>query len=301
MLSIQWDKKAVDEFFRFVSERQNIWRKKEELRMPPPWTNDPILQSFHFCNVFRRLDRGTIYALDYILNWPSLVDVLFNTVVYRLFNKPETAGMIGFSSIDQFDWRSVSKKLMGAYDIGIKIFNPSYLTSAAGCGNGHGSKIKAYCKSISDSRSLVKDISKNIAVLNFRDAHEEVTRIKYVGGFIGYQVVLDLSYTKFFEHWVMNEWAYIGPGAARGLNRLVTNPSKDVKTYKYTDEFYQDVLRHLYKHQFRKLDEDFRCHGYDWNVNEIEFSACEFNKYMRVKSGAAMPHVRRRISGRGSG
>ena len=58
--------KRVCEFFMFCFERQRIWYKKKSF-MPRPWTEDELLHSKNFCNLFRELDSGTQYLHRHIV------------------------------------------------------------------------------------------------------------------------------------------------------------------------------------------------------------------------------------------
>jgi hypothetical protein len=55
----------VPELFAFMKERHAIWERKVA-GQPKPWTQDPILQSYRFCNVYRELDTVTVWINN---NW----------------------------------------------------------------------------------------------------------------------------------------------------------------------------------------------------------------------------------------
>ena len=46
-------------YFYWIEEREKIRILKEVDKRPPPWTEDPILRVFKFCQVFREDDRTT--------------------------------------------------------------------------------------------------------------------------------------------------------------------------------------------------------------------------------------------------
>src|SRR4051794_22718625 len=72
-------------FWRFLHERQRVWQRRFVQRCPPPWTEDPVLQSERFTNVYRELDPGTQYALMAILETThAKEDKIFNILLYRL-------------------------------------------------------------------------------------------------------------------------------------------------------------------------------------------------------------------------
>ena len=58
----------IDAFFEFIYDRQEIWHKRSYLKQPAPWTSDPILNTYKFCNVYRELDAGTQAVCRYLQN-----------------------------------------------------------------------------------------------------------------------------------------------------------------------------------------------------------------------------------------
>jgi len=73
----------MNDFLRFVVERHRIWEKRLA-GAPQPWTDDPILASRKFTNVFRVLDPGTQYVLTDLFD-PELDerDRLLRAFLYR--------------------------------------------------------------------------------------------------------------------------------------------------------------------------------------------------------------------------
>lgn len=81
----------------WIREREAIRVKKEDLRLPPPWTADPILAEYRFCNVRREDDRVTRWIAQHVrepfadhpllwlmlcacrqINWPATIAELIN-------------------------------------------------------------------------------------------------------------------------------------------------------------------------------------------------------------------------------
>ena len=81
----------LNRYCYWQTEREIIRWKKEELKIPAPWTKDPILQEFKFCQVFREDDRTTRWFKAHIRE-PMRNDpkVLMATVIFRWFNLIET-------------------------------------------------------------------------------------------------------------------------------------------------------------------------------------------------------------------
>ena len=68
-------------------ERENIRLQKEVSKLPPPWTNDSILQEYKFCQVFREDDRTTRWFREHIREpMKNSPEVLMATVIFRWFN-----------------------------------------------------------------------------------------------------------------------------------------------------------------------------------------------------------------------
>ena len=79
----------IEAFFAFVYERQLIWHKRTILHLPAPWTEDKILQTYKFCNVYRQLDAGTLAISKYLQAEYSPEQKLFNIIAFirYKFNK----------------------------------------------------------------------------------------------------------------------------------------------------------------------------------------------------------------------
>ena len=92
--------KRVDDFNRFMVERHNIFIKKEINNEPYPWSTDPILTEYSFCNVYRELDKVTIWIRE---NWREPYadhrNLPFAMAVARQINWPDTLEEIGFPDI----------------------------------------------------------------------------------------------------------------------------------------------------------------------------------------------------------
>lgn len=76
----------------FIEERERI-RKRKEAKEPRPWTEDPILQTFKFCNVWRQDDKTTAWIHDQTrsLHWG---DAVLYFVWARIVNRTDTLSMI---------------------------------------------------------------------------------------------------------------------------------------------------------------------------------------------------------------
>jgi hypothetical protein len=80
----------LDDFLRFVVERHRIWELRQA-GAPMPWTDDPVLSTRKFTNVFRVLDPGTQFVLtDLFDEDTSERDLLMRLFLYRHTGRIET-------------------------------------------------------------------------------------------------------------------------------------------------------------------------------------------------------------------
>src|SRR5882672_5280342 len=79
-------------YWTFASRRQAAFQRRLAGESWP-WTDDPILQTFKFCNVFRAADRVSQYLIRNVAYHDevcSAEDRLFQIVAFRTFSKIET-------------------------------------------------------------------------------------------------------------------------------------------------------------------------------------------------------------------
>ena len=90
-----------DHILWFINERNKIWQKKVAGELPP-YTDDPILSTYRFCNIFREFDRQTI-EFHSLLN-PLREDFplwLLNMFYCRMIARTETIKFTGLLSYDE--------------------------------------------------------------------------------------------------------------------------------------------------------------------------------------------------------
>src|SRR3990167_10626784 len=81
--------------WNYVTERHQIYLRRAR-GDPPPWTDDPILRQFRFCNVYRALDKGTLwYTAKVVPTAEGPRDLLWKTTVYRLVNNWQIFKAVG--------------------------------------------------------------------------------------------------------------------------------------------------------------------------------------------------------------
>ncbi len=110
--TFELDRELFLKIGRFAGERMMIWEKRQ-LGVERPWTNDPVLEKFKFCNIYRELDRQTIEYHRMLAGMREDFDLwLLNMFFCRMICRPETVRKVGLISYDEKNNRSVYEKLM---------------------------------------------------------------------------------------------------------------------------------------------------------------------------------------------
>ena len=276
----------LEAFLWFMHERQEIYRRRFIEEEPPPWTEDSVLSTYHFCNVYRELDAGTKYLIENIIGAGPPRDVIFNVYLYRLLNRPESYDAAGgFTRVDEFDADDTIQRLREYRENGNPVFSSAYRIPAHKFAESE-SKIVNVLKGIieADVQNSIDDYADRIENANSLEAvHEICCEVRGIGDFIGYEIVTDLNYG--FLPFHENDFVNIGPGAESGLKYIFGDASKD---HIYSLVAQQDDL-------FEACDIDF----FYWNgeyekrltLRSIEHSLCEYAKYVRAQE-MDNPHLR---------
>lgn len=279
-------------FWRFVYERQVIWRRRVVLQCPPPWTNDPILHHERFTNVYRELDPGTQYVLREILEQDaSKPDKVFNTMLYRLIGRAETHAALGFQHLADFDPEHLRAVLRRFRDQGHAPFTAAYMVSAY-TSMGTADKIenvaRLFAKLSADFPAFYVQL---VSCRTLESAHGVLSSVYGFGNFLAYQVLVDLLYPLRvysdapllpFSH---NDWASAGPGARRGIAMLLNDdvPRDDLAVMRW--------LRQHQRDEFDRLGLDFpylTTHTripLELTLANIQNCLCEFHKYVKIRAG----------------
>lgn len=274
--------KQAAEFFEYANLREHVRIAKESGAPQFMWTQDPVLQEWSFCNVFREDDRTTRFFRKKVRE-PLREDpaVLMATIAWRWFNRIETCAQV---SLDE--WRCCDTDAMHAALRGTQpVVTGAYLVKTpAGM-----SKLEGVLSCIEAAREhwvvdmLLED---DLAGWTMEEFHVELMNLPYLGRFMAYEIVTDLRHTCLLEDAEdINTWASAGPGCMRGMGRVL-NGNKE--TFSYGCKAHQkDVLRYM-----GMLLEEHRNHWdwpeRPWEMREVEHTLCEYDKYCRAQEGGRL-------------
>lgn len=291
-------------FWFWINERHSIFLKKEALKKRP-WTKDKILDTYKFTNPFRQLDRVTQeWVKRYTFLYgsgkhkaPQPGDILFHCVMFRLFNWPKTYDALFFEGIwyakkngpEHWSRSKALKILRKRQEAGEQIFTGAYIVPNLGLTTP---KIEIICDALDAIWKERHEIATRIMrAKRMKVATEIMQEINSVGPFIAYEIVCDLRFTFILNHARDTMiWANPGPGAKRGIHRLLTGKPKIVG--KKPD--YQEAMKALLDRAPQKLKGYVKRCEWPFEMREIEHSLCEFDKYQRAKNGEGRPRSRYR-------
>lgn len=302
-------KDPTDRFFAFAQERHQIYLNRTAGK-PWPWTQDKILQTYSFTNVFRELDKTTVWFRQHVRDaLRDRPEVMLATVVFRLLNRIEVGEAV-FCQLD-LDKQQIGKSMFGTkwpvpFELFLRDGDARHLRRAivANCGKGPyvtGAYIisspKGYSK-LDGMMKIIGDFHKRSGWREFADgmAREECSLAAaqcwlreqpYFGNFHSYEIVTDLRHTALLESAEdVDQWCSVGPGARRGLNRARGRHYKDKSLS--TEEMLREMGKLLRMTRVKSAGK----WPADWprlEMREIEHTLCEFDKYERTRTGQGRP------------
>ena len=271
-----------DLYWYFANERQNIFIKKLN-GDTPPWTNDPILKTYKFCNSYRVNDRVSQYLLkNVIYNGKTYndEDMLFRIILFKLFNKESTWELLleEFKDItlSTFDMKEYSKVLTNAINNNIKIYNDAYISCATKA-FGYDRKHDNHLALLNKMFIIDKVQDKILKCTNMEQAFKIIKSYPLIGNFMAYQLITDINYSDIVD-WKEDEFTVAGPGSLRGIKKCFIDKGNLSN---------EDIIRYMYNHQeeeFKRLNLDFKTIGNrKLQLIDIQNIFCELDKYCREK------------------
>jgi hypothetical protein len=262
----QWIHSELDLLHYWIVERETVRRAKED-GQSKPWTQDVLLRDYRWCNVRRMDDRVSreLFARWYPQNVsPCRGSELFLALLGRLVNWPEalneTSGHIE-------DARAI---LLARAARGEKVFTGAYVVP----GVPGRSKVESVC-------DLVETIAADaLSVLRptMRETWQRLLEYAGIGSFLAGQVVADLAHLQVGRDWPDKQtWAPLGPGSARGINRLRGIPKDRAVSQIDFERLLPDLIAVL-RPLISAIWSDRDLHAMD-----IQNCLCEFDKYRRLQ------------------
>lgn len=277
--------------WHWVREREQIRIRKDRGDVPP-WTDDPILATYRFCNVRREDDRGTIWIRKHIrepfANHPLLWLML---CAARQINWPDTLAELmrsldAWPYGDHFEPRLMTLLLNQRKNRGKKVYTGAYMISAPAT---KGADKQAYIAETVIGALWRRREHFPTWNVSLRRVHEWITASNGWGAFMAYQAVVDMRFTRLLDAAPdIETWAAAGPGTIRGLNRLHGR----ALTYGLSQGQALGEMRAIFKVAQTET-------GVAMDFSDVPNILCEVDKYLRVKLGEGKPRALY-VPGRGS-
>ena len=296
----------LDSIVRFWIERHKIYLRRFVLEKERPWTKDPMLLNYRFCNIYREIDTVSEWVINNIIKpYEKHPNLWFMLAAARLINWPDTLQELmdkgawpeGDYNADAF-YKILSKRadrkekvVTGAY-----IVNSVFPKGVTPKDTRKVSYIPYYgLQGLWDKRALLAPAAKE----GMGKFVQTMSTSHGWGAFMAYQVAVDLSYSK---KWLGNApdvhtYTSPGPGTTRGMARLMGG-SKVVEVRGAKLNKYMVNLREKMNARGKELVSakwwtgDFRTGFAELSMPNVSNSLCEFDKYCRLISGEGEPRSR---------
>lgn len=291
-------------FWGFCKLRQSAWARKAE-NLPKPWSGDPIIAEWRFTNLYRELDRGTLYCAEEILEKaPDRETAFYMVALYRTFNRISTWEMLKkWYGTDEVGTENAYKRMYMDFtehnsELLFAFFNAHHERN-----NKRKEKLFTGAYSTSSNVQIfyefkVRDLWKACRIAMDRRTMEGLTLaffgVDYVGMFSAFQIAMDLCIPRSTGNtWAMmdrkydplDNWVAIGPGSKAG-SRYV-RPDLPAAT----------VVKYLRENQYIKLGlagggpfamPFVNGEQLPMRIIDIEHALCEYAKYRNALEGRRM-------------
>jgi hypothetical protein len=259
--------------YHWIKEREQI-RIKKEMGLPPPWTGDPILQSYRFCNVHREHDKVTRWIRTHWSPWVAHSNYTLGMALARYINWPDTLLEIGYPVVWEPD--CVLSSIRKVQARGGKVWTSAYIVST----NGNKMEKADYVVNV-----VLHMLYKRPVIINpkaaCRDVYCQLRTYTGVGDFMAGQIIADLKNTR--DHPLndapdFNDWCVQGPGSSRGMNRILgRNPKTSIGAKEFQDNV--NIWRAGVERET----------GVQVDAQDMQNCLCETDKYIRVLKNEGRP------------
>ena len=255
-------------FETWIRNREEA-RRNKEAGLPRPWTADPVINQFHFCNVRREDDRVTkelrALAKEYFITPSEELSLPEFYTLARMFNHAPSV-----KYLMDHGWDEATEHFRAEMLAGRKVYHTAYVVSTAGAPVDKSEYIRGVVRAVG---------STNVPASSLRAAHSALMGVNGLGSFLAGQVVADLKNDRYLadaEDWWT--WSCIGPGSKKGLDLLFGGGT--------TARNYNERMMVLNSALSADISA-MRLH-----MQDLQNSLCEFSKYHNYINGGG---GRRRI------
>lgn len=257
----------------FITERDAV-RERRDAGLEPPWTADPAIAGYRYCNVRREDDKVTRWIAA---NWrnkntahPNLVLAM---VLARMVNWPESLEQIGFPN--KWDPDRVKMILQLRQSTKQKTWSAAYMITTCGKRMSKEDYVVDHVCGEAYRRAFSWEPGDYL-----EDAHDILQGVDGLGSFLAAQVIADLKNIPGYPlaqapDW--HTWSAPGPGSLRGLNWFF----HDKPDGPITAKRYELKIQECWAEVKSLLPAALQ----DLHMQDFQNCLCEFSKYCRIRLG----------------
>jgi hypothetical protein len=260
----------------WIAERERM--RKRHAAGQRPYTRDPVLAEWRFCNVRRMDDHVSRWLMRY---WyvgerarPENV-VSAATLARRALNHPEA--LCDFLDVSWGDWDEIKRRLWWRIAILSKetTFDPAYKI-------GGGNKRKGIEKyeAVVDIAAAVQEKHCMLPTRTMREACVALCGVYGIGPFMAGQIVADLRHVVGGPWTDKDTWAPMGPGSARGMAYLLGRDGA------VSEAEFERRLPAVIEHVKRTHPAIWRDRKLE--AHDVQNCLCELDKFVRVQAGGKL-------------
>ena len=269
-------------YFFFIQERMNMfWKKYNKVET---LTEDPILQTYKFTNVYRACDRVSQYLIRNVIykdiDRYTPEDVLLRILLFKVFNKIETWEYVNREQDltgNAFNISKLTEELTRRQQ-SVPIFSNAYLM--AGSHSEYKdihSKHRIWLQMIEDRFIKEKGILRILNAKSMAEVYNQLREYPLIGDFLAYQYTIDFNYSPYLN---FDEDSFVkaGIGAVRGIKKCFNSYGNS----------YEDAIRYTHEH-INRLQERYGfvafrpLPGREPKLIDLQNCFCETDKYLRAK------------------
>lgn len=284
-------------YWYFAAERQAIFERRLS-GLSGPWTDDHILRTYKFCNVFRAADRVSQYMIRNVCYHDEVCspeDRLFQIVAFRTFSRVET-----WETVREFlgSYPCIADLSSGRFGAALDfartrnggLYTGAFILCAT---DAYGRRIK-HLNHVELFRHmfLLKGLAPALlAAGSLREVYDLLREFPLMGPFMSYQTAIDLNYSDLIN-FSENDFTQAGPGALRGIKKVFESTGG-----RSPEEVVQWMVDHQ-EEEFARLRLPFGgLWGRPLHAIDCQGLFCETDKYCR-EAAPELTSARTRIKAR---
>lgn len=269
---------VFDTYWRFAAYRQALFMQRLA-GSPPPWTDDPVLGTYRFTNVYRASDRVSQYVIRTVLYEGEQTgeEVFFRALLFKLFNRIETwealTEEVGPLQWKTYEFERYAHVLDALIDRGETIYSAAYIVPPPRFGEAR--KHRNHLRLIEHMMSR-RAPSRIDAAVSLSEVFEILRSFPSLGNFLSYQFAIDLNYSEMINFSEM-DFVVAGPGARDGIRKCFVDLGEIKEA---------DVIRAMVdiaSREFERLGLSFETlWGRSLQLIDCQNLFCEVDKYARA-------------------